>query len=142
MTIEELQPQEVFHYFKEICQIPRPSKKEAEISAYLCRFAEKHGLDYKTDAAGNVLIRKNASKGYENRPSIILQSHMDMVCEKNSSVVHDFEKDAIETYVEDGWLKAKGTTLGADNGIGMAAQLAVLASDVIEHGALECLFTV
>jgi dipeptidase D len=142
MNITDLQPQEVFHFFNEICKIPRPSKKEGHIIAFLKDFAEKHHLQYDTDAAGNVLIRKPASKGYENRPSVILQSHMDMVCEKNSSVEHDFDKDPIQPYVDGEWLKAQGTTLGADNGIGIATQLAILASDSIEHGPIECLFTV
>src|SRR5574344_400940 len=142
MNITDLQPQEVFHFINEICKIPRPSKKEGRIIAFLKDFAEKHHLQYDTDAAGNVLIRKPASKGYENRPSVILQSHMDMVCEKNSSVEHDFDKDPIQPYVDGEWLKAQGTTLGADNGIGIATQLAILASDSIEHGPIECLFTV
>jgi len=140
--ITELKPEKVFKYFAEILQIPRPSKKEGKIIAYLINWAEQRKLDVQKDQIGNVIIRKSATKGYETKPWVCLQSHMDMVCEKNSDKVFDFEKDPIEAYVEDGWLKAKGTTLGADDGIGMAIALAILDSDDIEHGNLECLFTV
>lgn len=122
--------------------MPRPSKKEEKIRQYLVDFAAAHGLACKTDEAGNVLVSKAASAGMENRKKVILQSHMDMVCEKNGGVSHDFETDPIETYIDGEWLRAKGTTLGADNGIGVAAELAVLAADDIEHGPIECLFTV
>lgn len=142
MEKSELQPAVVFHYFEEICQVPRPSKKEGKIREYLIGFAGKHQLEYKTDEAGNVLIKKAASAGMENCKTVILQSHMDMVCEKNQGTGHDFENDPIRTYIDGEWLKAQGTTLGADNGIGMAAQLAVLASDDVKHGPLQCLFTV
>lgn len=142
MIIKNLEPRLVWKYFDEITQVPRPSKKEEKIIIYLLDFAKKYNLDAKKDLAGNVLITKAASKGYENLPTLILQGHVDMVCEKNSGTVHDFDTDPIETYVDGDWLKAKGTTLGADNGVGVAAALAVLASDDIEHGKLECLFTV
>ncbi|SHG29317.1 aminoacyl-histidine dipeptidase [Dysgonomonas macrotermitis] len=142
MTIKELEPSIVWKYFYEITQVPRPSKKEGKIIAYLLDFAKKHNLEVKKDDAGNVLITKPATKGYENLPTVILQGHVDMVCEKNNGTEHDFDKDPIETYVDGDWLKAKGTTLGADNGLGVAASLAILASDNIEHGKLECLFTV
>ncbi|NDV94477.1 aminoacyl-histidine dipeptidase [Dysgonomonas sp. 521] len=142
MTIKDLKPSGIWNYFYEITQIPRPSKKEEKIIAYLLEFAKKHNLEVKKDDAGNVLITKPATKGKENLPTVILQGHVDMVCEKNSGTKHDFDKDPIETYVDGDWLKAKGTTLGADNGMGMAAALAILASDTIEHGKLECLFTV
>ena len=142
MTIKDLKPVGIWSYFHEITQIPRPSKKEEKIIAYLLDFAKKHNLEVKKDNAGNVLIIKPATKGKENLPTVILQGHVDMVCEKNAGTVHDFENDPIETYVEGDWLKAKGTTLGADNGMGMAAALTILASDSIEHGKLECLFTV
>lgn len=122
--------------------MPRPSKEEEKIRQYLVDFAAAHGLACKTDEAGNVLVSKAASAGMENRKKVILQSHMDMVCEKNGGVSHDFETDPIETYIDGEWLRAKGTTLGADNGIGVAAELAVLAADDIEHGPIECLFTV
>lgn len=140
MTIKDLKPIAIWHYFYEITQIPRPSKKEGKMIEYLLNFAKEHKLDAQRDEIGNVLITKPATK--PGLASVILQSHIDMVCEKNADVVFDFEKDAIQTYVDGDWLKAKGTTLGADNGIGVAAQLAILAADDIEHGDLECLFTV
>lgn len=142
MTIKDLQPTSIWNFFYEVTQIPRPSKKEGQIIAYLLEFAKKYNLTSKKDEAGNILITKPATKGKEKLPTVILQGHVDMVCEKNQGTVHDFEKDPIETYVDGEWLKAKGTTLGADNGIGVAAALAILASDSIEHGKLECLFTV
>lgn len=138
----KLQPECVFHYFSEICKIPRPSKKEEKIMAYLKDFGNKHGLETCTDKAGNVLIKKPATAGFENRKVVVLQAHTDMVCEKNKDTQHDFEKDPIQTYVDGEWLRAKGTTLGADNGIGIAMALALLAADNIEHGPIECLFTV
>jgi len=142
MKIEDLEPKEVWKYFSEILKIPRPSKKEEKIIQYLLDFADEHNLPVKKDDVGNVLISKPATPGHENRQTVVLQSHMDMVCEKNSDVRHDFEKDPIDAYVDGEWVKAKGTTLGADDGIGIAVQLAILASDKIEHGPLECLFTV
>lgn len=142
MEKKDLQPAVVFHYFEEVCQVPRPSKKEEKIRAYLLEFAKKHGLAAKTDEAGNVLIEKPASAGKENLKTVVLQSHMDMVCEKNKDTEHNFETDPIQTYVDGEWLRAKGTTLGADNGIGIATQLAVLASEDIKHGPIQCLFTV
>lgn len=142
MTIKDLKPTELWSYFYDITQIPRPSKKEEKILAYLLDFAKKHNLDAKQDKAGNVLITKEATKGKENVPTVILQSHVDMVCEKNADVEHDFDNDPIETYIDGEWLKAKGTTLGADNGVGVAAQLAVLASKDIAHGKIEALFTI
>lgn len=142
MTIKDLEPRGIWNYFYEITQIPRPSKKEEKVIAYLLEFAKKHNLEAKKDDAGNVLITKPATKGKENLQTVILQGHVDMVCEKNSGTVHDFDNDPIETYIDGEWLKAKGTTLGADNGMGVAAALTILASDSIEHGKLECLFTV
>lgn len=140
--LKGLKPEAVWAYFEEICRIPRPSRKEQKMTAWLMDFASKNGLEAIQDEVGNVLIRKSAVKGRENAPGVVLQSHMDMVCEKNSDVRHDFEHDAIQPYVDGEWVKARGTTLGADDGIGMAAALAVLASKDIRHGALECLFTV
>ncbi len=137
-----MNPEILWNYFFEILTIPRPSKKEEKIRAYLIDVAKQHQLDYSVDQTGNVLIRKPATKGYEDRKTVILQSHIDMVCEKNNDVVFDFDKDPIQYEIVDGWIKAKGTTLGADNGIGVAAQLAILTSNNIEHGDLECLFTV
>ena len=137
-----LQPERLWQQFHAICQIPRPSKKEGKIITFLQEFGKSHNLDTRTDAAGNVLICKPATPGYEQKPTVILQSHMDMVCEKNNDTVHNFDTDPIQTYVDGEWLRAKGTTLGADNGIGMATELAILASDDLKHPALECLFTV
>jgi len=139
---KDLQPEGIWKYFNEICQVPRPSKQEERIIAYLMNFAEKNHLEASQDKCGNVLIKKKASPGYQNRQVVVLQSHIDMVCEKNNETPHDFTKDAIQPIIDGEWVKAKGTTLGADDGIGMAAQLAILASDNIKHGPLECLFTV
>ena len=141
MNKSNLSPSCVFDQFKQINQIPRPSKHEEKMVEYLKEFAKKHGLDVKVDAVNNVNIRKPATPGYENRKVVILQSHTDMVCDKLVDVEFDFNKDAIQSYVDGEWLKAKGTTLGADDGIGVAMQLAVLESNDIEHGPLECVFT-
>ncbi len=140
--ITELNPDEVWAYFNEILAIPRISKKEDKIIAYLIEFAKKQNLDYKKDLVGNLLISKPATRGFENKKGVVLQSHADMVGEKHAAVKHDFDKDPIRAYVEDGWVRADGTTLGADDGIGIAASLAILASDSIVHGPLECLFTI
>ena len=137
----ELKPASVFHYFAEICKVPRPSKKEEKIIAYLLDFAEKQGLEAKKDEAGNILMKKPATPGKENLKTVILQSHIDMVCEKNSDSNHDFLNDPIETYVDGEWLKAKGTTLGADNGMGVAAIMAVFEDNSLVHGPLEALIT-
>jgi dipeptidase D len=137
-----LQPQPLFNYFEQICQVPRPSKKEEKIRQFLLDFAKENNLHSKTDEAGNVLILKPATSGMESAPTVILQTHMDMVCEKNSDKVFDFDNDPIEPVITDGWVKANGTTLGADCGIGIAAQLAVLTSEEIKHGPIECLITV
>lgn len=141
-NLKGLQPEAVWEYFEEICQIPRPSRKEEKIGAWLMEFARKHDLEARRDEAGNVLICKPAVAGKEHLPGVVLQSHMDMVCEKNSDVEHDFDHDPIVPYIDGEWVKARGTTLGADDGIGMAAALAVLTSRDIQHGPLECLFTV
>ncbi|NDW11645.1 aminoacyl-histidine dipeptidase [Bacteroides sp. 214] len=142
MNKATLEPASVFHYFKEICNVPRPSKHEEKIIAYLKTFAAEHQLEIKVDKVGNVLIKKPATPGYENRKTVILQSHVDMVCEKNSDVTHDFLKDPIEIVIDGEWMKANGTTLGADNGIGVATQLALLAANDLQHGPIECLFTI
>jgi len=141
-NIKYLEPALLWDYFLKICRIPRPSGKTRAIQDWLLAFAAEKGLEGKRDAVGNVLISKPATKGLENRQAVVLQAHMDMVCEKNADVSHDFDTDPIEPYIDGEWLKAKGTTLGADNGIGMAAQLAVLASCDLVHGPVECLFTV
>ena len=130
----------VLSFFKEITKIPRESGHEEHIIAYLQKFAADNGLECKTDEAGNVLITKEAAPGYENVPVIVLQSHSDMVCEKNEGVDHDFAKDPIKYIIKDGWMIAPDTTLGADCGIGVAAQMAVLVSDM-PCGKIECLFT-
>lgn len=140
--ILNLEPKIIWAYFKEILEIPRPSKREEKIIAYLLEFGKKHNLETVQDNTGNVLIRKPATAGMENRKWVVLQSHIDMVCEKNSDKEFDFENDPIESLIENGWVTANGTTLGADDGIGIAAQLAILASDDIVHGPIECLFTV
>lgn len=141
-SLSQLNPTSVWHYFSEILQIPRPSKKEEKIIQYLLDFASANNLDSKMDEVGNVLISKPATPGMEHRPVIVLQTHVDMVCEKNADKEFDFEKDAIEAIAGEEWVTANGTTLGADDGIGIAAQLAILASGDITHGPLECLFTV
>src|SRR5690606_14448737 len=123
MPIRDLQPTAIWNYFYDITQIPRPSKKEEAILSYLLEFAKRHKLDAKQDKAGNIIITKEATPGKEKLPTLILQSHVDMVCEKNSDVEHDFDNDPIETIIDGDWVKAKGTTLGADNGIGVAAEL-------------------
>lgn len=140
--LSTLSPALVWNYFEEICKIPRPSKKEELIIEYLISFGKQHGLETHQDKTGNVLIVKQATKGYETRKTVVLQSHVDMVCEKNSNVEHDFLTDPIQPYIDGDWVKASGTTLGADNGIGIAYQLAVLASTELSHGPIECLFTI
>jgi dipeptidase D len=140
--LDKLTPQPIWSYFEDICQVPRPSKREEKIIKFLIDFAKSHNLSAKRDEAGNVLISKPAVKGKESVPTVILQSHVDMVCEKNAETIHDFDNDPIIPVVDGEWVTANGTTLGADCGIGMAAQLAVLTSDSIKHGPIECLFTV
>jgi dipeptidase D len=141
MKISELNPQTLWGHFAEICKIPRPSGHEAEIRRYIVDFAVKHNLEYKVDEADNVIVRKPATPGMEGRKGIVLQAHLDMVPQKNGDKAFDFTKDAIEAYVDGNVVKAKGTTLGADNGIGVAAALAVLESKDIKHGPVEALFT-
>lgn len=137
----------VFDIFAEINKVPRPSKHEEKICEWLIRFAEEHKLEYEYmpleegATTGNILMRKPATPGYENHPAVVLQAHMDMVCEKNADCPINFETDPIETYIEDGWMHAKGTTLGADDGIGMAMALAILTDDKAAHPAVEALFT-
>ncbi len=137
-----LEPAAVWKYFSGICAIPHPSKKEQAIIDYVVGVGKELGLETLTDHAGNVLIRKPATAGMEDRKKVILQGHLDMVPQKNNDTEHNFEKDPIRPYIDGDWVRAEGTTLGADNGIGVAAALAVLESDEIKHGPLECLFTV
>ncbi len=141
MTIKDLQPALIWSIFDEITRIPRPSKKEEKIRQYLLDFAAKHNIAVKTDTVGNVVMSKPATPGHENAPTVILQGHMDMVCESNDKNF-DFENNPITTIIDGDWVKADGTTLGADNGIGMAASLAVMADDSLVHGPVEALFTV
>lgn len=141
MNKSELKPSGVFEQFARINEIPRPSKREEKMIEYLKSWGESHGLETKVDETGNVLIKKAATAGYEDRKTVILQSHMDMVCDKLVDIEFDFDKDAIQTYIDGEWLTAKGTTLGADDGIGVAIELAILEADDIEHGPIECVFT-
>ncbi|MCY6484967.1 aminoacyl-histidine dipeptidase [Clostridium aestuarii] len=140
-VLKELSPSLVFKYFEEITRIPRESGNEKAVSDYLVNFAREHKLQVIQDEAMNIIIKKQASKGYENSPTVILQGHMDMVCEKRADVEHDFAKDPIKLRIEGELIKASGTTLGADNGIAVAYCLAILASNGIEHPTLEALFT-
>ena len=142
--MKHLAPQGVWTNFYSLTQIPRPSGKKEEVSAFLANYGRSLGLETLTDEIGNVLIRKPASPGLENHPGVILQGHMDMVPQKNSDIAFDFEKDPIQAYVEDNgeWVTANGTTLGADNGIGVATAMAVLADKSVVHPPLEALFTV
>ncbi len=137
-----LSPEKAWYYFGEICKVPRPSKKEKLISDYILSVARKLNLENEIDETGNILIRKPATNGYSHLPVVILQSHIDMVCEKNSDSYHDFDNDPIIPRIEGEWVKASGITLGADDGIGIAVQLAILDSTDIDHGPLEMLFTV
>jgi len=140
--ISKLLPVALWENFYALTQIPRPSKKEQQAAKYVEEFGKKLGLETIVDKTGNVIIKKPATPGMENRKTVILQGHVDMVPQKNSSKQHDFEKDPIETYIEDGWVKANDTTLGADNGIGVAAAMGILQSTDIAHGPIEALFTI
>jgi dipeptidase D len=139
--VENLEPKLVWKHFDEIRKIPRCSKHEEKIREYIEKFAKQHNLEYKTDKVGNIVIYKPATKGMENKTGVILQGHMDMVCEKNSDIDFDFSKDPIQLKLDGDILSADGTTLGADNGIGLAISLAILEDDV-KHGSIEALFTV
>ncbi len=140
-TLKDLQPVEVFKYFEKMSQIPRGSGNEKEVSDYLVSFAKEHNLEYVQDSALNVIIKKKATLGYENSPNIILQGHMDMVCEKNTDVEHDFTKDPLKLRIVDDKIYATGTTLGADNGIAVSMGLAILDSNEYKHPAIELLVT-
>lgn len=142
MNITELKPELIWNIFDQITKVPRPSKKEEKIREFLLNFAKEHGIEVKTDAIGNVEMLKPAAPGHENAPVVILQGHMDMVCEKNNDVEHNFDTDPIQTIIEGEWVHANGTTLGADNGIGMAAALAVMVDKSIVCGPVKALFTV
>lgn len=140
-VLSGLQPEKYFYYFEEISRIPRSSYKEKAVSDYIVDFARKRGLKVVQDDAWNVLISKPATPGYENRKGIMLQGHLDMVCVKDDGVEHDFDTDPLELYIDGDWVKAKGTTLGADNGTAVAMMLMILDSDDVEHPALQCIFT-
>lgn len=142
MEVKDLKPELIWKCFDEITKIPRPSCHEEQIRDFLLKFASDHDVAVRTDKVGNVVMSKPATPGHENAPIVILQSHMDMVAEKNNDTEHDFLKDPIATYVDGDWVKAKGTTLGADNGIGMAAAMAVMIDKTLVHGPVEALFTV
>jgi dipeptidase D len=141
MALENLSPSFLWQYFEAVTKIPRASKKEEKIISFLIDFANLHNLQFKKDSIGNLLLYKPATNGMKNSPTVVLQSHVDMVCEKNAGVDHDFDVDPIQIYIENDWVKAKGTTLGADDGIGVAAMMAILSDPSIENGPLECLFT-
>lgn len=140
-VLGHLKPELVWYHFEEICKYPRPSKKEEKIAEYVVSVGKRLGLQTEKDKFGNILIRKPATPGRENLKTVTMQGHIDMVCEKNRDVEHDFDNDPIYPYIDGDWVKAKGTTLGADNGIGVAAALAVLEANDIEHGPIEALFT-
>lgn len=140
MEVKDLQPKAVFEIFDQITKIPRPSKKEEKIRKYILEFAKDRGIEAHADEIGNVIMRKPATPGHENAPTVILQGHMDMVCESNDKNF-DFENTPIQTIVDGEWVRANGTTLGADNGIGVAAALAILTDDTLVHGPLEVLIT-
>ena len=140
-VLGHLKPELVWYHFEEICKYPRASKKEEKIAEYVVSVGKRLGLQVEKDKFGNIVIRKPATPGKENLKIVVLQGHIDMVCEKNRDVEHDFDKDPIYPFIDGDWVKAKGTTLGADNGIGVACALAVLEATDVEHGPLECLFT-
>ena len=141
-NLNGLAPASVWSNFEAICQIPRPSKHEEKIITFLTGFAHLHRLEVKKDRVGNLLITKPATQGMEDWRTVVLQSHLDMVCEKNNETVHDFNTDPIKPYIDGEWVTAEGTTLGADCGIGIATQMAILTASNLKHGPIECLFTV
>lgn len=140
-NLANLKPELLWNHFEEICNRPHPSRKEEKVAEYVVSVGEKNGLETLKDDFGNILIRKPATKGLENLTPVVLQGHLDMVAEKNSDVEHDFDNDPIQPYVDGEWVRAKGTTLGSDNGIGVAAALAMAEAKDVEHGPLEFLFT-
>ncbi|MEZ9057776.1 aminoacyl-histidine dipeptidase [Vibrio pelagius] len=140
--ISKLSPALLWQFFDKICSIPHPSKHEEELAQYIIAWATEQGLDVRRDPTGNVFIKKPATPGMENKKGVVLQAHIDMVPQKNEDTIHDFTKDPIQPYIDGEWVTAKGTTLGADNGMGMASCLAVLASSDIKHGPIEVLLTV
>ncbi|MFC1689984.1 aminoacyl-histidine dipeptidase [Pseudomonadota bacterium] len=141
-TISELEPRAMWQHFAELNAVPRPSKKEERVIAFMQNFGESLGLETQVDETGNVIIRKPASPGMEDRVTVVLQGHLDMVHQKNADTDFDFDSQGIDMYIDGDWVKARGTTLGADNGIGVASAMAILASDDIQHPAIEALFTI
>ena len=139
--LSQLSPQPLWDIFAKICSIPHPSYHEEQLAEYIVGWAKEKGFHVERDQVGNILIRKPATAGMENRKPVVLQAHLDMVPQKNNDTVHDFTKDPIQPYIDGEWVKARGTTLGADNGIGMASALAVLADENVVHGPLEVLLT-
>lgn len=142
ISVRELEPKELWNHFSDLNAIPRPSKNEARIIEFIIQFGKKLGLDTSKDEIGNVIIKKPASKGMENKTTVVLQSHLDMVHQKNADTTFDFNTQGIEMFIEEDWVKAKGTTLGADNGIGVASIMTILSSSEIAHPPIEALFTI
>ncbi|MBO9694383.1 aminoacyl-histidine dipeptidase [Chryseobacterium sp.] len=142
MELSNIEPQIIWKNFSKLNAVPRPSKKEEKVIAFIKEFGENLGLETTVDEVGNVIIKKPATAGMENRKSVVLQSHLDMVCQKNNDVNFDFETEGIKMEIDGDWVKAKGTTLGADNGLGVATIMSVLESSDIPHPALEALFTI
>ena len=141
-AVRNQEPKEVWNHFADLNAVPRPSKKEERVIEFMVAFGKKHNLNTFVDTVGNVIITKPATKGYENRKTVVMQSHLDMVHQKNSETNFDFDSQGIEMLVEGDWITANGTTLGADNGLGVAAIMAVLSSETIVHPNLEALFTI
>ena len=141
MTIKDLEPKSVWTNFYDFSQVPRPSKHEEKAQEFLLEWGKKHNVAVERDETGNIIFRKPATPGYENRRGVILQAHMDMVPQKTAETVHDFLKDPIQTQIDGEWVTAKGTTLGADDGIGVCLALAVLEDDTLKHGPVEVLIT-
>ncbi len=140
-VLGSLNPQAVWNIFEDVCNVPRPSKHEEKIREFILNFAKENGVEGFTDKAGNVILRKPATPGNENMKGVVMQSHMDMVPQKNNDTQHDFLTDPIIPRIVEGWVHATGTTLGSDNGIGMCASMAIMASKELQHGPLECLIT-
>ena len=141
-VLNQVKPEKVFHFFEELCQIPHGTFDTKRISDYCVAFAKERGLEVQQDEANDVIIKKPGTKGYEDSEPVILQGHLDMVCEKTPDSDHDFKTDGLDLYVEDGYVKAKGTTLGGDDGIAIAMAMAVLDSSDIPHPPIEAVFTV
>src|SRR5512133_1115880 len=142
VSLETLVQESVWKHFFKICSIPHISKHEEKLAAYICDFAKQLSLDCRKDQAGNILITKKATSGFEHKQIVILQAHLDMVPQKNENIIHDFLSDPIKSYIDGDWLRAQNTTLGADNGIGVSYILSILESETIKHGPIEALFTI